>query len=223
MHLNLKNSHSEGTSRIEAFSDAVFAIASTLLVLDLRVPDVKDGESLFRALISNWETHLAFLIGFFTLLVCWINHHSMFEFINQKNDPLLLLNGFKLLVVSFTPFATALLSKYIGTPHQQVAVTIYAANFFLMGLAMTSLWVYAYKRGLATSTSPPVLQAATKFWIFASIISGLIFIVSFFSITITLVLFGLMFLIYIFPKNRIYHLARKKLQTTQHRVVVPEA
>ncbi|HEX4852201.1 MAG TPA: TMEM175 family protein, partial [Puia sp.] len=125
MHPHHK-SNTEGTSRIEAFSDGVFAIAATLLILDIHVPDVKENESLFRALLSNWEPQLAFLIGFFTLLICWINHHAMFEFINQKNDPLLLLNGFKLLVVSFTPFATALISKYIGTPQQQVAVSIYA-------------------------------------------------------------------------------------------------
>ncbi len=124
------------TSRIEAFSDGVFAIAITLLVLDIHVPVVKNGESLFPLLLRDWQTYLAFLIGFFTVLVCWINHHYMFEFIKKSNGMLLLLNGFKLLVVSFTPFATALLSKYIATPQQQTAVNIYAFNFFLMGLAM---------------------------------------------------------------------------------------
>src|SRR4030095_7538609 len=116
----------EGTSRIETFSDGVFAIATTLLVLDIHVPHLKDNESLFPALLANWQTYLAFLIGFFTLLVCWINHHYMFELINKSNDKLLLFNGFKLLVVSFTPFATALISKYIGTSFQQTTVSIYA-------------------------------------------------------------------------------------------------
>lgn len=221
MNLNPKKSSSEGTFRIEAFSDGVFAIASTLLVLDIHVPVVKGNDSLFLALLSDWETYLAFLIGFFTLLVCWINHHSMFQYINQKNDTLLLLNGFKLLVVTFTPFATALISKYIGTPQQQVAVSIYAANFFLMGVAMTSLWVYAYKTGLAVSESPGVLRAATKFWIFASIISGVIFIVSFFTISASLVLFGCMFLIYIFPKNRIRYIAQKSHHARHHEIAVP--
>src|ERR1700712_2622901 len=132
----------EATTRIEAFSDGVFAIAITLLVLDIHVPHLKDGESLFQTLLADWKTYLAFLIGFFTLLVCWINHHYMFELINKRDDRLLLFNGFKLLVVSFTPFATALISKYMGTIHQQTAVSIYAGNFFLMGSAMTCLWTY---------------------------------------------------------------------------------
>src|ERR1043165_409173 len=175
---------SEGTSRIEAFSDGVFAIAITLLVLDIHVPELKDGESLSQALLSKWETYLAFLIGFFTLLVCWINHHYMFEYISGKNDALLLLNGFKLLVVSFTPFATALLSKYIGTGHQQLTISIYACNFFLMGTAMTCMWVYSVKNGLTTTGSTATIKASTRLYIFASLFSGFIFIISFVSVPV---------------------------------------
>src|SRR5664279_3225255 len=197
---------SGGTSRIEAFSDGVFAIAITLLVLEIHVPHIKDNESLFRALLENWKAYLAFVIGFFTLLVCWINHHYMFEHISKRNDMLLLLNGFKLLVVSFTPFATALISNYIDTPHQQTTITIYAGNFFLMGTAMTNLWVYAYKKGFTVAEKGLTLKAATKFYAFASILSGIIFIVSFISVIVSLVLFGLMFLIFVFPNDRVHRL-----------------
>ena len=106
-----KETTSEGTGRLQAFSDGIFAIAITLLVLDIHVPDVTGNQSLLKAVLHNWEPMLAFMIGFFTLLVCWINHHYMFEVICKSNGMLLLLNGFKLLVVSFTPFATALLSN----------------------------------------------------------------------------------------------------------------
>lgn len=201
---------SKGTGRIEAFSDGVFAIATTLLVLDIHVPVVKDNESLFPALLKNWHTYLAFLIGFFTLLVCWINHHYMFELISKKNDVLLLLNGFKLLVVSFTPFATALLADYIGTAHQQMAISIYAANFFLMGTSMTCIWVYANNNELTASESSQILKAATKFFVFAFILSGSIFIVSFISIPVSLILFGIMFLIFVFPKDRVRRLSAKE-------------
>jgi uncharacterized membrane protein len=207
---------SEGTSRIEAFSDGVFAIAITLLVLDIHVPEVKDGESLTQALMSKWETYLAFLIGFFTLLVCWINHHFMFEYITRKNDILLLLNGFKLLVVSFTPFATALISKYIGTGHQQTTISIYACNFFLMGTAMTSLWVYSAKADLI-SMDLPTIKAASRLYIFASLFSGAIFIISFFSVPVSLVLFGVMFLVFVFPKDRIHRLVRKEKEDAEQR------
>ncbi len=134
-----QESTTKETIRVEAFSDGVFAIAITLLVLDIHVPEVKENQSLLRLLLADWTTHLAFLIGFFTILVCWINHHYMFEHIRKCNGMLLLLNGFKLLVVSFTPFATAVISRYMGTIHQQTAVNLYGLNFFLMGLAMTGI------------------------------------------------------------------------------------
>lgn len=189
------------TSRIEGFSDGVFAIAITLLILDIHVPAVKDKESLLTALLADWKSYIAFLVGFFTLLVCWINHHYMFELINKNNGMLLLLNGFKLLVVSFTPFATALLSKYIGTAQQPTAVTIYALNFFLMGLAMTGVWLYSHQHALLISAPPSVLKASDQLYIFASVLSGSIFILSFLSIWICFGLFLLMFLIFVFPKS----------------------
>ena len=197
------------TSRIEAFSDGVFAIAITLLILDIHVPQVKDDESLLQALSMQWESYLAFLIGFFTLLVCWINHHYMFQLIHRTNGMLLLLNGFKLLIVSFTPFATALLSKYIATPHLETAVSLYALNFFLMGLAMTCLWLYAEKHNLTKAESAGVLKGATQLYIFASALSGTIFIVSFFSVPVALALFGFMFSVFIFPKNVVSRLKQE--------------
>ncbi len=200
---------SEGTDRIQAFSDGVFAIAVTLLVLDIHVPEVTDKESLLGAILSNWETYLAFVIGFFTLLVCWINHHYMFEMINKSTGMLLLLNGFKLLMVSFTPFATAVLSKYIGTTHQQTAISIYGLNFFLMGSAMTGIWLYACQHDL-TIASAGELRASTQLYVFASVLSGVIFILSFFSVIISLVLFGLMFMIFVFPRNVITGIEKSK-------------
>lgn len=200
---------SEGTGRIQAFSDGVFAIAITLLVLDIHVPEVSGNESLLNALLTNWEPYLAFVIGFFTLLVCWINHHYMFEMICKSNGMLLLLNGFKLLVVSFTPFATALLSKYIGTAHQETAISVYGLNFFLMGTAMTGIWIYASHHDL-TIASAKELRASSQLYVFASVLSGLIFILSFISIIVCLILFGLMFLIFVFPRNVIIGLEKIK-------------
>lgn len=196
------------TSRIEAFSDGVFAIAITLLVLDIHVPSVKENESLLRMLLADWTTYLAFLIGFFTILVCWINHHYMFEFINRSNGTLLILNGFKLLVVSFTPFATALLSKYLQTTHQQLAVSIYALNFSLMGIAMCCIWYYAIRKGFTRSASPGVLKASTHLYIMAAVLPAIIFVLSFAKIWICLILSAIMFLFFLFPKSAVKRLQR---------------
>lgn len=213
---------SEGTGRIQAFSDGVFAIAITLLVLDIHVPEVTDNQSLLKALSTNWEPLLAFVIGFFTLLVCWINHHYMFEMICKSNGMILLLNGFKLLVVSFTPFATALLSKYIGTAHQETAISIYGLNFFLMGTAMTGIWLYASQHNLTIAPAEE-LKASTQLYVFASVLSGLIFIVSFFSVTVSLFLFGFMFMVFVFPRNVIIWLEKKNLASFNLKNVISGA
>jgi len=189
------------TSRIEAFSDAVFAIAITLLILEIHVPTANNKETLLHSLLHEWTSFLALLIGFFTLLVCWINHHYMFSMIHRSNSMLLLLNGFKLLVVTITPFATALLAKNIQTNWQAAAVSVYGFNFALMGYAMTGIWLYAKKQGFMKTGSERTLRAATRLYIFASLFSTLIWIMSYISLIGCLILFCLMFIIFVFPER----------------------
>jgi len=100
------------TGRVEAFSDGVFAIAVTLLVLDLKVPKPGDlgGESLLSALARQWPAFLAYLTSFATILVMWVNHHKMFNHIRRTDDRFLFLNGLLLLFVTFVPFPTALVA-----------------------------------------------------------------------------------------------------------------
>jgi uncharacterized membrane protein len=189
------------TSRIEAFSDGVFAIAITLLILEIHVPEVKANQTLFDGLLHEWPSFLALLIGFFTLLVCWINHHHMFSLIHKSNSVLSLLNGFKLLVVTITPFSTALLAKNIGSDWEGPAVTIYCFNFALMGLAMTGIWIYGVSKGFANESSAIELKANSRLYIFASILSAVIWLVSFISIIGCMALFVVMFIIFVFPER----------------------
>ncbi len=189
------------TSRIEAFSDAVFAIAITLLILEIHVPVANDKETLLLSLVHEWTSFLALLIGFFTLLVCWINHHYMFSMIHKSNSVLLLLNGLKLLIVTITPFATSLLAKNIRTNWEEAAVCTYCFNFSLMGYAMTGIWLYARKQGFIKAGSESKLNAATRLYVFASIFSTLIWLVSYISMVGCLVLFCLMFIIFVFPER----------------------
>ncbi|MGN6532919.1 MAG: TMEM175 family protein [Ginsengibacter sp.] len=201
--MNTEYKTEKETSRIEAFSDGVFSIAITLLILDIHTPAIKANESLINSLLKDWTSFLAFLIGFFTLLVCWINHSYMFSMIHKSNSKLALANGFKLLVVTITPFATALLSKNLQTTFEQSAVNIYCFNFTLMGAAMTSIWLYAKRQGFVKVESPEKLKAITRLYIFASVLSGLIWVVSYISIIGCLVLFCLMFVIFVFPEKMV--------------------
>jgi uncharacterized membrane protein len=193
--------NSKETARIEAFSDGVFAIAITLLILEIHVPAVQENETLFTSLLHEWASFLALLIGFFTLLVCWINHHYMFSMIHKSNSVLALINGFKLLVVTITPFATALLSKHIESEWGHSAVSVYCFNFALMGSAMTGIWFYSARKGFAITESARKLKAINRLYILSSVISMLIWLVSYVSITGSLILSGFMFLIYIFPEK----------------------
>jgi len=198
-----KIENAKETVRIEAFSDGVFAIAITLLILDIHVPEFKDNETLLYALSNEWASILALLIGFFTILICWINHHYMFTMIRRSNSKLMFINGFKLLVVTITPFATALLSKHIETGWGPSAITVYAINFAFMGIAMTCVWCYSHFMGFTKGASTEVLTATTRLYIFASVLSITIAIVSYFSITAWLILFFIMFSIFVFPEKMV--------------------
>jgi TMEM175 potassium channel family protein len=206
-----RNNELRETSRIEAFSDGVFAIAITLLILEIHVPEAKENETLLHSLLLEWPSFLALLIGFFTLLVCWINHHYMFKMIYKSNSVLLLINGFKLLVVTITPFATALLSKNIQSVWEKSAVSIYFFNFALMGFAMTSIWLYSKNKEFIKTGSAKKLKTITRFYILAGILSTVIWLVSYISIIGSLVLFSIMFAIFIFPEKFIsWRMSRSK-------------
>ena len=197
------------TSRIEAFSDGVFGFALTLLVLDIHVPEMVAGETLLQTLFHQWAGFLAYLTGFFTILICWINHHYMFKFINRSSSKFVLFNGFKLLMVTSTPFVTALLAKHMQTDWGPSAIRIYAFNFALMGLAMTGVWCYARAMGFCDAKIPGLLVANTRLYIFAAILSSLIWFVTYISIPVSLGLFVLMFLVFIFPEKMAVIIMRK--------------
>lgn len=104
------------TNRIEAFSDAVMAIAITLLVIELAVPHLKDypeGTTLFGALLEQWPSYVAYAISFLVLGETWANHHNRFRYIARTDHVLLFLNLLFLMFYALTPFSAALLAEYI--------------------------------------------------------------------------------------------------------------
>ncbi|QWV98768.1 DUF1211 domain-containing protein [Geomonas nitrogeniifigens] len=113
------------TGRIEAFSDGVFAIAITLLVLTIKVPTPSDlgaGHSLGSALLALWPHYLAFVTSFVTVLAKWVNHHRIFTFVRTSDHTFLYLNGLVLMLVTFLPFPTALVAEYLLRPEAKVAI-----------------------------------------------------------------------------------------------------
>ncbi len=128
------------TNRIEAFSDGVFAIAITLLILEVRVPVVEGGGSLWHALIDLWPKLLAYAVSFGVIGVFWIGHHIMFHYIKQTDRVLLWLNTLLLMFVSAIPFFAALIGEYRNDP---VAVATYGAFLCVTGTIFYFVWAYA--------------------------------------------------------------------------------
>jgi len=115
-------------ARIEAFSDGVFAIAITLLVLELKVPPVASIHSvsdLWNGLFHLWPSYFAFTLSFGILLVSWVNHHYLFNILDKSSRPFLYANGFLLFTITFMPFPTALLAEYISTDYEKPAIAFY--------------------------------------------------------------------------------------------------
>lgn len=141
------------TGRVEAFSDGVFAIAITLLVLEFKVPhlDPASDRGLLRALLGLWPSLVAFLGSFIAILIMWINHHGLFRLFHKVDSPFLYANGFLLLMVTFVPFPTAVLAQYLGQPGARAAAAFYIGTFVVTGVAYNVLWRTAVKRRLLKS------------------------------------------------------------------------
>ena len=136
------------TARLEAFSDGVFAIAITLLIIEIKVPQVDAQHSLTHALLDLWPSYFAYAISFVVIGIMWANHHAMFRDIIRCDHTLIVCNLFLLLSVSFLPFPTALLAEYLrdGT-HQDVATAAYGASMTVNAIAFGLLWFYPVLRG----------------------------------------------------------------------------
>jgi len=132
------------TARVEAFSDGVFAVAITLLILEIKVPGY-DGD-LGAKLLLQWPSYLAFVTSFAFIGVMWINHHRLFNHIRKSDDTLLILNLALMFSVCIVPFTTALLAAHLGHPGARTAVVVYDAAYLGVGLFFNLLWRYAASR-----------------------------------------------------------------------------
>ena len=131
------------TGRVEAFSDGVFAIAITLLILEIRVPESAGHGTLGHALADLWPSYLAFVASFMTIGVMWLNHHRLFTLINKCDDGLIALNLLLLMGITWIPFPTGLLAEHLRRPDERVAGVVYAGSFVVIAIAFNVMWRYA--------------------------------------------------------------------------------
>ncbi len=166
------------TSRMEAFSDGVFAIAATLLVLEF---SVTSGGDLGRQLLHLWPSYLAYVTSFLTIGIIWMNHHHTVSLMARTDRTMLFLNNLLLLTVAFLPFPTKLVAQHL---HEEAAALTYAATFVLMSVIYNTWWRYASggRRLIAESVTDSELRAVSRaFDPGRADVHGTFFVVAFFS------------------------------------------
>ena len=161
--------------RLLSFSDAVFAIAITLLALELRIPEIPHATSareLVRALRGADAQFLTYGITFAVIGVYWLGHHRMFRHIAGHHRRLAELNLLILFAVSFLPFPANLLGRY---PDNRTAVIIYGSNLAAVSAASAALWLYAMRAGLTEANLDPTLG---RYLLLRPLVTGAVFLVS---------------------------------------------
>jgi len=142
-------------ARFAAFSDGVFGIAMTLLVLDLAVPAVS-GDRLLRAVLDQWPSYLAYVVSFFTIGGVWLAHTAVNECLAGASSVLLRLNLLLLFFVAFLPFPTHLIGEYVHeSSGERVAVTFYGLVLLAMNIALAAMWRYAVSRHQVRGDTDP--------------------------------------------------------------------
>jgi len=164
-----------GTGRLEAFSDGIFAVAITLLVLDIHVPHVELG--LGRELLKQWPVYLAYGTSFSTILIMWINHHKLFRHI-QRADHGLLINGLLLMGITLVPFPTALVSEYLNRPNladARIAAALLNGLSVLIAVLLNLVWRHASRHGRLLSANPDRMrvQQITNQYRFGPLLYGI--------------------------------------------------
>ncbi len=207
---NKYNQKSESL-RVEAFSDGVFAIAITLLVLELiQILHIESDGDLIATCLNNWQSFLAFFIGFTTILVCWINHHVAFEFIEKVDTRFLWVNGFLLFIVTLTPFPTAILAEYLEK-ESAIAMAFFGFNYILISIAAYGICSYAYRHHLIADQKRAFYHSYTLTYKLAIYYTTLTFFLCFILPWVSMFLYVILFILFAAPKELTHRL--EKLRT----------
>ena len=203
------------TGRLEAFSDGVFAIAITLLIIEVGVNE--EGGSLAHRLAEQWPSYTAFVVSFAVIGIMWLNHHQMFKSIRTTDHGLFVLNLTLLLVVSFIPFPTKVVGEELhGTfADRRTAALFYGSTFVTVSLAFNVLWLWAARgrRLLEPGTPQPIIDGHTRRSLLSIPTFAVATLVSFWSPEVALVLYGIIALFYLLPGQWLNRLLVPELRT----------
>ena len=163
------------TTRTEAFSDGVFAIAITLLILEIvvKVPhEPVPSAQLANELSHLWPSYVAYFTSFATIGVMWLNHHRLYTLIQKNDDGLHAFNLALLLGVTWVPFPTALLASQLLSPGHRIAALVYAGSFFVLAIIFNLMWRHAVRAKLVVEHID--VQAITRQYAAGPILYGIL-------------------------------------------------
>jgi len=196
-----RNRNIKETTRVEAFSDGVFAIAITLLVLELITTlHPENGIGIVQTCLDHWRSFLAFTIGFITILVCWINHHTAFEYIKKIDTRFLWINGFLLFVVTLTPFPTAILAEYLEK-EPTTALAIFGFNYILIAIAANAICTHVYNHHLLEKEDKEYYYSFKLLYRYAIVYNLIAFCLCFVSVIVPICMYALLFAFFAAPKE----------------------
>jgi TMEM175 potassium channel family protein len=196
--------HPNETQRIEAFSDGVFAIAITLLIIEIGVPHVSGDESLSEALVDLWPSYGAYVLSFVMIGIYWANHHSLFRLFVRTDHYFLILNVFFLMTIAFLPFPTAVLGEYLDNAEQRdTAVRLYALGLLLPAFGWLVVWLYASARGLVDERlAPEYVRFLTAQYVLSNVLYATALLLSFLDPWVALVIVVGLTILYLLPPRR---------------------
>ena len=182
--------------RIEAFSDGVFAVAITLLVLNFKVTGL-DRSDLSNQILGQWPHLLSYVLSFVIVGVYWVAHHTLFHFVKKTNRALLWLNNFFLMTIVCLPFPAGLLGEYPGS---ELSILLYGSTLIAANASATLMWVYASRAALVDPRTPQQFRRLSAYITFApALVYALAMAISLLNRVIALLLFAAVPLFFIVP------------------------
>ncbi|MFZ1462106.1 MAG: TMEM175 family protein [Ignavibacteria bacterium] len=194
--------YTHGTNRMEAFSDGVFAIVVTLLVLELRVPVLPENfstQDVLKELLRLFPKFFSFAMSFVIVAIFWVNHHQFFHSLEKTDRAMLWYNNLLLFWLSFVPFPTAFIGEH---PVSMIPVMLYGAVLFFAGVSFNLMLRHAVKAKLfLKSVSDEVLNQSVKRGVIGPVVYFVSIISAFISVYVSLSIFLLVPVIYFIPQK----------------------
>ena len=189
------------TGRVEAFADGVFAIAATLLIIDVTVPNRSTG--LGHAVVHAWPEYAAYAVSFVTIGIMWLNHHQCLRQIGAVDRTFMVLNLFLLMCIAFVPFPTKLVALHLRDSGERTAALTYGVTLTLTAVCFAAFWFYAARndRLIAEDADPMVIEGISRSYAPGPLIYGIATLVALWDAKVAVALFAAIAFFYVIESS----------------------